>query len=248
MRNRKSFALRATAVTVLALFGLSSTAWATSETKEIFRRYNGKDHLPTANPNEGNQYGYYTESSLLFYSTPYGGSGGTPAPTVAIYRCLVNGWDHMLSPDPNCEGRTREGLMGYLLTGSRSGHVAIYRCRNDQQKGDHFWSTDPNCEGRVTEFRLGYGRLSNKQYNRTDLNSGAVNNDCLGRCGNGCSWMPWEAWTSACRRHDECVRDNGHLHCLDGRFLDAAISYVVAGVKSLIKSIGNAIKSFFDWF
>jgi hypothetical protein len=243
--------LVAAAVAALMIGAISATALASnSETKEIFRKTRTADwnHLPTDNPNEGNSSGYYIEGSLHFYAQPYGAVGGAPQGTVAVYRCLVNGWDHMLSTDYNCEGTKRERRIGYLLKSARSGHVAVYRCRSDSNNGEHFWSTDYYCEGKTREYRLGYALPSHNQHNQHNLNSGTVNNDCTGRCGLGCSWMPWEAWTPECRRHDECVRDNGHLKCLDGRMLDAAVSYVAAGAKQLVRSIGNAIKSFFRWF
>lgn len=215
------------------------------ETKELFRKYRpaNHDHLPTLDPNEGNNLGYYIESALYIYTSPT----LAPGPSRPIYRCLVNGWDHMISLQSSCEGTTSEGLLGYLLTSDAAGHVPVYRCRNDQANGDHFWSTASNCEGRVTEHLLGYALPSTTVGTETILNSGTVNNDCLGRCGLGCGWMPWEAWTSSCRTHDECVRDNGHLACV-GKLLPASISYVVAGAKSLFRSVMNKIKSVFRWF
>jgi hypothetical protein len=250
MNTRQHLPLAASiAVALAALMGLPAVASANSETVEIFRKTRSADwnHLPTANPNEGNNHGYYIESSLLFYARAHGTSGGAPQATRPIYRCLVNGWDHMLSTQSGCEGAKFEGRIGYLLQSSRSGHVPVYRCRNDNNNGEHFWSVDYNCEGYAREGLLGYALPSNNTVQQNDLNRGAVNNDCLGRCGLGCTWMPWEAWTSQCLRHDECVRDHGHLKCLDGRMLDAALSYVAAGAKQLVRSIGNTIKSFFRW-
>lgn len=248
--HRYSIRLRIAASFTLVVFASLLPAVALgNETKEVFRKTTSSswDHLPTTNPNEGNQWGYYIESSLLFYSQSY----TAPQSARPIYRCLVNGWDHMLSTQSGCEGTAKEGVIGYLLTSSRSGHVPVYRCRNDQNRGEHFWSTSSGCEGRVTEGLLGYALPSNQVYTRTTMsNNSSQNNDCFGRCGLGCGWMPWEAWTPECRAHDQCVADhNGNqLPCLDGRFLAAAASYVWAGFKSLVKSIGHAIKSFFDWF
>lgn len=246
--RRKLVALAAlTSFAVPAL--VPAVALAAPETKELFRktRTANWDHLPTFDPNEGNQSGYYVESSTHIYSQPYGGTGGTPSASRPIYRCLVNGWDHMISLSSSCEGTKSEGLLGYVLTSSASGHIPMYRCRNDQNNGEHFWSSSSTCEGKTTEALLGYVLPSSSGGTENSLNSGVVNNDCIGRCGLGCSWMPWEAVTSQCRAHDECVRDHGHLACV-GKLLPAAISYVAVGLKTLVRSIMNKVKSFFRWF
>jgi len=39
--------------------------------------------------------------------------------------------------------------------------------------------------------------------------------DCFGCCGPGC-WGCTGCYTKACRAHDQCVKDHGHLHCLLG--------------------------------
>lgn len=40
-------------------------------------------------------------------------------------------------------------------------------------------------------------------------------NDCFGCCGPGC-WGCTGCYTDACRAHDQCVADHGHLRCLGG--------------------------------
>ena len=222
------------------------------ETVRIYRLYQPgghNDHMSSHNQYEASSQGYYAESSTLFYSQPHGGNGGTPANARPIYRCYIWGWDHMTSTSSNCEGAgLNEGRLGYLLTSPRSGHAPLYRCR--QSTGEHFNSFDPNCEGSqyVTEYILGYARTDgNHFYHKATLSSGSGSNDCFGRCGLGCSWMPWEAWTSECYEHDQCVAQHGHLACL-GVFADAAISYVEAGVKQLVKAVADIVSSIFDWF
>jgi len=236
------------------LLGLSGAVEASPpQTTTIYRLYspyNNHDHMNSVNSSEGSQWGYYPESSVGFYSQPYGGNGGTPAPSRPVYRCLVWGWDHMESLDPNCEGWVNEGVLGYLLAAPYSGHSALYRCRNDQAKGEHFTSTDPGCEGRVTEGPLGYFLANTFQgYAQASLNESPTRTDCMGRCGYGCNWMPWEAWTSACYDHDLCVRDKGLLHpeCIV-KMVPAAVSYVVAGVKQLVHSVVSFVKKIFKWF
>ena len=236
------------AALVGTLIGLpASSALAEAPThRQVFRLWspNIGDHMPSTNQYEAGNLGYRAESGYLFYAYPYGSANGaTPAPTRPIYRCYIWGWEHMASTASNCEiGYGNEGVLGYLLTSPRAGHAALYRCKQ-RNSGDHFMSTSSSCEGHITEYVLGYYRVGEVA---TDvrLNEGKVDNECLGRCGLGCGWMPWEAWTSECRRHDECVRDRGHLACLP-QLAPAAISYVVAGAKTLLRSIGNAVKSFF---
>ncbi len=249
MQRKSVFAL---AVTLGVFFWSAGQAKAAPETRRIYRLYSASlhhDHMNSTNPNEGAQYGYSAESSVILYTQPYGGSGGTPAPTRPIYRCYIWGWDHMTSMNSTCEGAgTREATLGYVLTSPRSGHVAWYRCRV-AGSNEHFTSLSSTCEGQVVEGVLGYIRADGNQfYHQTVMNQNSVNNDCYGRCGWGCTWMPWEAWTDECAEHDRCVRDNGFFHCLDGRFLRAAVSYVEAGLKSLVKAVGSFLKHVFDWF
>ena len=251
MLTRKTFFSVAVLFAGLVWFG--HQAKAAPETRRVYRLYSASlhhDHMSSFSETEGSQWGYHAESSVLLYSQPYGGSGGTPAPTRPIYRCYIWGWDHMTTTSANCEGAsgTLESLLGYALTSPRSGHVAWYRCRI-AGGSEHFTSLSSNCEGHVVEGVLGYIRADGSQfYHQTVMNQGTVNNDCYGRCGWGCTWMPWEAWTDECAEHDRCVRDNGFFHCLDGRFLKAAVSYVEAGLKSLVKAVGNLVKHIFDWF
>ncbi len=219
------------------------------ETVRIYRLYRPKngDHMSSTNQYEASNLGYYAESSTLFYSHAYGAGTGTPAPTRPIYRCYIWGWDHMTSTSSTCEGQgAPEFRLGYLLTSPRSGHAAFYRCRTS--RGEHFNSFSSTCEGQIREGILGYARTdANQYYHKATLSSGSGSNDCLGRCGLGCSWMPWEAYTPECLEHDQCVAAHGHMGCL-GKFFVAAVSYVEAGVKSLFKAVADVVSSIFDWF
>ncbi len=218
----------------------------TAETVRIYRLYRpaSGDYMSSTDGSEGASQGYSIQRSFLFYTFDYGYGTGTPASARPIYRCLVDGWDHMESTASNCEGTVSEGVLGYLLDSPRSGHAAFYRCVHSD--GQHFSSFDADCEGHVTEGILGYARVDGHQWhNHAVLSSGS--GECVGRCGAGCEWMPWEAWTPECLDHDECVEDNGHLLCV-GSFFDAAVSYVEAGFKSLAKAVVDAVTSVFDWF
>jgi len=60
-----------------------------------------------------------------------------------------------------------------------------------------------------------------------DAGSGAqaqAADDCFGCCGPGC-WGCTGCYTKACRAHDQCVKDHGHLHCLLG-LIPAIISLI----------------------
>lgn len=237
------------AVVVAAVMMSGRVAQANTETLRVYRLYSPSygphDHMESHNQYEAQQLGFYPEAAYLFYAHPYG-AGGTPGPAHPVHRCLIWGWEHMTSLAANCEGAGYvEAQLGYALDNWAPGHTGLYRCRNAQARDEHFVSTDPGCEGRVPEGLLGYIRLDDS-FQQAEL-QGAPDNECLGRCGLGCSWMPWEAWTSECRAHDECVRDNGQLACL-GSFVDAAVSYVWAGVKTLVKTVTSFIKGIFSFW
>ncbi len=222
----------------------SSTAHAQGVTREIFRLYNpsNHDHMSSTNQYEASPY-YHAESSMFFYVTG-SATTGTPCNARPIYRCRV-GYDHMESPASNCEGYPNEGVLGYLCTSATSGHQALYRCRT-YGGGEHFNSTNSGCEGHIREFTLGYGKPGYSYHANTMADTSGTG-DCMGRCGLGCSWMPWESYTSACYEHDLCVQQHGHLACLPSLF-KATVSYVLDGAVQLIKSVAHAIKSIFDWF
>lgn len=239
---------RLSLVAFLATLALGSVALATPETLRVFRLYSPTygphDHMESHDQYESAHLGFYAEAAYLFYANPQGAN--TPGPAHPIYRCLIWGWEHMDTGDPGCEGYGYvEATLGYALDGPAAGHVGLYRCRNDQARGEHFVSTDPGCEGRVTEHLLGYIRVDDT-FTQTPL-SGQNEDECLGRCGLGCSWMPWDAWTSECMAHDQCVANHGHLACLP-QLIPAAISYVWAGAKSLVKTITNFVEDLFSWW
>ena len=75
--------------------------------------------------------------------------------TVAVYECLVNQRDHMLSKDSNCEGHLRLRTAGQLWReqGQSSTRHALYRCRLGT---NHFASRRSDCEGQTAEHLIGY--------------------------------------------------------------------------------------------
>ncbi|NRA46202.1 MAG: hypothetical protein HRU09_14710 [Oligoflexales bacterium] len=123
----------------------------TYETVNIYRLFNGRDHMLSHRFNEAP--GFWTEDLFLFYS-----SQNAPGPVRAIYRCF-DGTSHFPSADENCEGKTREGKLGYLLSEDpKDGkHAPLYRCKLADVH-DHFTSRRVDYEGsRIdTEGLLGY--------------------------------------------------------------------------------------------
>jgi len=66
---------------------------------------------------------------------------GPQAQTTPFYRCV--GTMHHYTTDPNCEGLTLEGAMGYIGTAQLPGSTALYRSYNPQN-GDHFFTNSQN--------------------------------------------------------------------------------------------------------
>lgn len=91
------------------------------------------------------------QEHVMFWAT------AQPVPGMAlqnVYNCLVAGWDNMLSLDPNCEGQTIVGSVGWVHSFAGEARLPVYRCLMSQ--GNHFVSLDPECEGHTRESILGY--------------------------------------------------------------------------------------------
>ncbi|WP_285638725.1 serine/threonine-protein kinase [Lentzea sp. NBRC 102530] len=76
--------------------------------------------------------------------------------TRMLYACrLINSEDHMTSTQPNCEGQTVLGKLGYVFIHQPADVPAlpVYRCLF---KGTHFDSIHANCEGQQPEFQFGW--------------------------------------------------------------------------------------------
>ena len=78
-----------------------------------------------------------------------------------IHRCF-SGADHFLSPDPGCEGRAFEGLLGYAATTrTSSAPRALSRCFHAPASAHFHWLAD-RCPtekpGVAHESVLGYVR------------------------------------------------------------------------------------------
>lgn len=70
----------------------------------------------------------------------------------ALFSCGIG--DHnFVSHDPNCEGQTLLGFLGYADNDATGTRTPLYRCFTG---GSHFISVDPACEGQQTEGLLGW--------------------------------------------------------------------------------------------
>lgn len=233
---------------LLLFFAYTAPAGAQApEMVKVHRLHNVSlnDHLPTHNPSEGAP-AYYWQGNVWMYTTPYGGAGNTPAPTAKVVRCYT-GVRHYATGGACASGHTTEGVLGYVLTNWREGHVGLYQCAGSGSW--HFFpSTDPACEGATLKGFFGYVKSDGAVPATANLSIGP-DTQCLGRCGAGCGgWMPMmNIYTSQCRAHDECVLQKGLLGCMNGTLVAAAISYSVSSDLVILRAIVDAVKSVFHW-
>ena len=62
-----------------------------------------------------------------------------------LHRCLTADGDHFLSNDPNCEGHTDEGRLGWTAKAQTPGTIALYRCLAPNGKGHLSTVTPAEC-------------------------------------------------------------------------------------------------------
>jgi hypothetical protein len=248
--TRMSVVSRALGVMVglVGFFAYMAPAGAQApEMVKVHRLFNPSlvDHLPTRDPSEGAP-AYAWQGSVQMYSTPYGGAGNTPAPTNTVVRCYT-GVRHYANGGACASGHSFEGVLGYVLANPREGHIGLYQC-STKHSWHFFPSTDPACEGGKNVGFFGYVRPDGAVPATANLSLGP-DTRCLGRCGAGCDgWMPiMDIYTSQCLAHDECVLHHGHLNCMNGSLVAAAISYSVASNLTIVRAIGDAVKSVFNW-
>jgi hypothetical protein len=105
----------------------------------IFRYYSAPlgDRLFTTQLNEvyGGTAGYYYEMvAFAVYNSPI------DANMVSLDRCWVtNIGNHFATTNPNCEGQTSDGSLGYVSTTHRAGTTELYRFWNGYK--DHLVTT-----------------------------------------------------------------------------------------------------------
>lgn len=119
-----------------------------------FSRYNnGPDHWETSHSTTST---YFREGTWFISFVERAG-------TAPIYSCryrIGDRWDHFVSRQSDCEGKTKVKTEGYVYTyDAGSVFTELYRCL--LPSGDHFSSTSVNCEnarGVVNEGTLGWVR------------------------------------------------------------------------------------------
>ena len=124
------------------------------DTVPIYRFYDGRRHLMTDDPDEGERFG--NSEGVMFELFRSGGRNRR-----AIYRCSTEGGDHFLSQDSRCEGHRGYGQLGYMAE-QADGEAGrpVYRCFNGKI-GDHIATPDQNeCAAArySVEQTLGYVR------------------------------------------------------------------------------------------
>jgi hypothetical protein len=124
------------------------------DTYAIYRFYDGRRHLMSDDPDEGERFG--SNEGAMFEVYRDGGRNRK-----AIYRCATSGGDRFLSHDSGCEGHSSEGQLGYLPQNPDGrDNQAVYRCFNGKLR-DHIATKDQNecaAAGYKVELTLGYSR------------------------------------------------------------------------------------------
>lgn len=126
---------------------ISSTA--NDDNSIVYRLYNGIEHFYSTDSTEGTSVGYHYEQVAFTVLTT------KETNTHPIYRCETKGL-HFISTDIGCEGKTLEGLYGYIYTSQVSGTIPLYRFF---KKKDHLITTnysEGSSNGYAYESTLGY--------------------------------------------------------------------------------------------
>lgn len=111
-------------------------------------RNNSGAYLFTLTAGEGSQQGYrYEGVGFNLFKNQVGGVSMR-----TMYRCLIPGKSHFISPDAGCEGQRTEGALGMVATESISGLTPLYRLVNNRT-GHHLITKDER-EARSPEFRV----------------------------------------------------------------------------------------------
>jgi hypothetical protein len=103
----------------------------------IFRAYNGGigDHLLSQEIGEGAPFWGPEGPAFKLFPTP-------TADAAPLFRCSwIGGSHHFTSNDPNCEGYTNEGLLGWVTQTPKPGLLPLVRCFNGA--ADHVTTLDP---------------------------------------------------------------------------------------------------------
>lgn len=155
-----------------------------------------------------------TSTGLYIYAkSPPGNSSN------AVYLCTQGSRLSLVEPSGWCPNGTKS-LLGYHLgVNNQSYNIPPQICLMNYQS----WPS-PIC---VMKLALGAFSI----IKRTTVSFGRVGNvDCTGRCGIGCTWMPYDAWTPECLVHDQCLQSTSTANpaCWGPMFDAAAVSYIFA--------------------
>jgi hypothetical protein len=180
--------------------------------------------------------GNATQASFFLWATTslVGANFVYPLP---VYLCKLPGTSTLyLTADAGCSPGTR---VGYAATTNQSftppGTQRV--CLSGTT-----WPPValPNCVNQAL------GPIKSTVVKRTTLSfAQAGNNQCTGRCGIGCTWMPYEASTPECLAHDQCLANSFTANpvCWGPLFDAAAQSYIFA-----IDPVYNKASNFFESF
>lgn len=91
----------------------------------VYRLFNGKDHMLSLDPTEAQDLGYrYEGIAFQSFAQP-------DIDSAELFRCFQPGFGHFASLDPYCEGQNQEGSLGFLdRRQSRAAHREVVRCYN----------------------------------------------------------------------------------------------------------------------
>jgi hypothetical protein len=109
-----------------------------------------------------------------------------------------------------------------------------------------FCLTNPSSWPSPTKVCNAIAFTASEILKRTTLPFGQLGNtSCTGRCGIGCTWMPYEAWTPECLVHDQCLQSTSTANpaCWGPMFDVAATSYIFA-LDPVYNKVSNFIESF----
>ncbi len=108
--------------TVTASIVVTGLATPATPTLEIYRSWNGSDHLFSTSQSEGPLAGYSNEGPKfqLFVNNV-----GVP-----VYRCRSYYGHHFMSNVGNCEGQITESLMGFAYSYPYNSYAPLYRFKN----------------------------------------------------------------------------------------------------------------------
>ncbi len=137
--------------------------WALANRKDVNILFCGFEDLPYTRLKRGynSNIGHIVSSRILpnDFNIEWSDVGllrDEVADSVLLYECLAYKGHTLISKNPNCEGLTPMGPVGYILQTQKSNTIPIWRC-SINNGADHIVSKFENCENQQKEMLLGYG-------------------------------------------------------------------------------------------